>query len=92
MKEDVITLFEKTTEQEILDLSKDLPTDVHLIEYEENNDFFLDAVRAYKKADVFDTYYDRLNQKAMDGDLTSFSIISIRNGYGIIKPILWETE
>lgn len=92
MKQSVVTVFENTTEQEVLELNKDLPTDLHLIEYEENNQFFLDAVRAYKKSDVFDIYYDRLNEKAKNNEITSFSILSVRNGYGSILPRTWEVS
>ena len=60
----------------------ELPTDIHLVEYEVGETLYVDMVRAYKMVDIFDPYYDKLS--AIGGTL-----ISITNGYGKIKPKLY---
>lgn len=60
-----------------------LPTDIHLVEYEIDGTLYVDMARAYKKVDIFDTYYDKV--KALNGTL-----ISITNGFGRIKPKLYN--
>ena len=89
-KADVSILMEKVTEEEVRDLDKELPSDVHLIEYLQGQDLILDAVRAYKMVDIFDVYHDYLNEKVIAGEITSFEICSIRGGFGVIKPKLWQ--
>ena len=59
----------------------EMPTDVHLVEYELNGKLYVDAVRAYTMVDIFDVYYDKIKD---DGKM-----ISITNGYGRIKPKLY---
>ena len=59
-----------------------LPTDIHLVEYEVGDTLYVDMVRAYKKVDIFDTYYDKLT--AIGGTL-----LAITNGFGRIKPKLF---
>ena len=61
----------------------ELPTDIHMVEYEVNGKLYCDAVRAYKVVDVFDGYYDKLKQ--FDGTL-----ISITNGHGKLNPKLYQ--
>jgi uncharacterized membrane protein len=58
-----------------------LPTDVHIITYKIGDEVHFDAVRAYAKVDIFDDYYDKLKGKG--------EIISIKSGYGKIKPKLY---
>jgi len=77
-----INLYAQEVVKENLNQSQ-LPTDIHLIEYEMNGVLYCDAVRAFKLSDVFDVYYDKLNK--MNG-----KIISITNGYGTISPKLWK--
>ena len=89
-KSDVSILMEKVTEQEVRELDKELPSDVHLIEYVQGQDLILDAVRAYSMVDIFDTYHDWLNAKVLEGEITSFEIRSIKSGFGVIKPKLWK--
>ena len=60
---------------------KDLPTDVHLVEFTKDNGRQVDAVRAYTKVDIFDEYYDKLGKDN--------PIHSIKSGYGRIKPKLY---
>ena len=61
----------------------ELPTDIHVVEYIVDGKTYYDAVRSYKMSDIFDIYYDKL--KPMGG-----SVISIKSGYGKIKPKLYN--
>lgn len=61
---------------------KGLPTDTHIVMYVLEGKTLYDAVRAYTKVDIFDTYYDKL--KAQNG-----SVLDIRSGYGNIRPNLY---
>lgn len=75
----VVLLMQETSEQELLDLNKDLPTDTHLVTYRSPDGAVgSDAVRSYNKSDIFDAYYD-----------SGLTVLSILNGYGAIKPKLW---
>ena len=87
---DVIVFMENVTKEEIDEINSELPTDIHLVEFVRGQDLFLDAVRAYKKVDIFDTYYDRLNAEARQGLISNFQIKSITSGYGAIKPKLFN--
>ena len=78
-KHDVILVRENTTLQSIKDDTKTLPTDIHLIEYDENGETKVDAVRAFKMSDIFDAYYD----------FGIKNVHSITSGYGNIKPKLY---
>ncbi|WGL30600.1 hypothetical protein SCRES2_gp61 [Synechococcus phage S-CRES2] len=90
MAKDVIIFMEKVTREEIEEMRSELPTDLHLIEYIKGTDLFLDAVRAYKMSEIFDYYYDSLNEAAQAGAITNFEILSITSGYGQIKPKLFQ--
>ncbi|WGL30483.1 hypothetical protein SCRES1_gp56 [Synechococcus phage S-CRES1] len=90
MAKDVIIFMEKVTREEIEEMRSELPTDLHLIEYIKGTDLFLDAVRAYKMSEIFDYYYDSLNEAAEAGAITNFEIVSITSGYGQIKPKLFQ--
>ena len=63
----------------------ELPTDIHLIEYEIGDVLYCDAVRAYKMVDIFDVYYDKLAK-------VNGRIVSITSGYGSVKPKLWKGQ
>ena len=63
---------------------KNLPTDIHLVEYRQNNNIYSDAVRASKMSEIFDAYYDRLKESG------GGEILSIRSGFGTIKPKLYN--
>lgn len=78
-KSDVILVRENTDEKTIVLDSKELPTDIHLVEYTDEGNTKIDAVRAFKMSDVFDAYYD----------FGVKTITSIRTGYGSIRPNLW---
>lgn len=90
MAKDVIVFMEKVTREEIESMRSELPSDIHLIEYVKGQDLFLDAVRAYKKSEIFDLYYDTLNEAAKSGAISNFEIRSITNGHGSIKPKLFN--
>ena len=75
------TVFDLNVNPADMDESS-LPTDIHLVEYEVGETLYVDMVRAYKKVDIFDTYYDKLN--AIGGTL-----LAITNGFGRIKPKLF---
>jgi hypothetical protein len=62
---------------------KELPNDIHVIQYLVDGKVIYDAVRSYKMSDIFDVYYDRL--KPMGG-----KVLSIKSGYGTIKPKLYN--
>ena len=61
---------------------KGLPTDTHVVMYVLDGKTLYDAVRAYTKVDIFDTYHDKL--KPQNG-----SVLDIRSGYGNIRPNLY---
>ena len=90
MANDIIVFMEKVTREEIAEMRSELPTDIHLVEYVKGNDLFLDAVRAYKMSEIFDYYYDSLNEAAQAGAITNFEIRSITSGHGNIKPKLFQ--
>lgn len=90
MASDVITLFERTTEEEVRALDKDLPSDTHLIFYQEDNTLYVDAVRSFTMVDIFNQYWDTLSAKAESDEIQSFSISSIVSGIGAIKPKLFK--
>lgn len=90
MAKDVIPFMENVTKEEIQELNKELPTDIHLVEFVRGQELFLDAVRAYRKVDIFDLYHDKLNAEARQGLITNFEIRSISSGYGSIKPKLYQ--
>ena len=75
----VILMMQETSEQELIDLSSDLPTDTHLVTYETPNfTIGVDAVRAYKMSDIFDCYKD-----------AGLKVRAITSGFGSIKPKLF---
>lgn len=74
-------IFDQNIDPKSMDEAS-LPTDIHLVEYEVSGTLYVDQVRAYKKVDIFDAYYDKLS--AIGGTL-----LSITNGYGRVKPKLF---
>lgn len=84
-------LLSNTTPETLKEQEKELPTDTHLVAYiipvemdgMWGEKVVYDAVRAGKKVDIFDLYYDRL--KAENGRLKSIDV-----GYGLVKPKLWQ--
>ena len=90
MANDVIIFQEHVTREDIEARRSELPSDVHLIEYVKGNELYLDAVRSYRKVDIFDFYYDILTEEAKDEGFT-FEILSLTSGHGSIKPKLFNT-
>jgi hypothetical protein len=64
---------------------KELPNDIHMVEYTIDNTTCFDAVRSYKMSDIFDAYYDKL--KPLGG-----SIVSIKSGYGKIQAKFYNSN
>lgn len=76
----VILMMSETSESELNDLASDLPTDTHLVSYiTPEGDLNNDAVRAYKKSDIFDCYHD-----------SGLRVLDIKSGFGQIKPKLFQ--
>ena len=61
---------------------KGLPSDTHVVMYVVEGKTLYDAVRAYTKVDIFDTYHDKV--KAHKG-----SVIDIKSGYGNVRPNMY---
>ena len=61
---------------------REMPTDIHMVSYKIQGEIFTDAVRAFTRVDIFDEYYQKV--KDLGG-----VIVSIKNGYGKIKPRLF---
>ena len=80
-KYDVTLIYENTTMETLKGEDSNLPSDVHVVSYEQEGEAKLDAVRAYKMTDIFDGYYDR-----------GLSVKSIKSGYGKVKPNLWNIK
>ena len=75
----VILMMSETSESELHDLASELPTDTHLVSFiTPEGDLGHDAVRAYKKSDIFDCYHD-----------SGLRVLDIKSGYGQIKPKLF---
>jgi len=83
-KRDVNIFILNTSPKDIAEMDSELPTDTHVIEYVVDGETTYDAVRAYKKSNIFDEYYDKFKR-----DGISAEVISITNGYGRIKPKLY---
>jgi len=76
----VILMMQETSEQEVKDLSSELPTDTHVVTYRHPGGATgCDAVRSYSKADIFDAYHD-----------ARLTVLSITSGHGSIKPKLFN--
>ena len=84
MKEPVVIHFENTTKEKIDKLSRELPTDIHLVRYKKptwKKKEKISAVRAYKMADIFDVFHDQ-----------GWEVLEIKQGYGRIKPRLFNIQ
>ena len=81
-KHEVTLLMDSTSIQAIEADIKSLPTDVHAVTYVEDGVVKVDAVRAYKMADIFDAYWDFGIRKVM----------SIKSGFGNIKPKFYNPK
>ena len=83
-KRDVNIFILNTTPEDIKEMDAELPTDTHLIEYVVDGETTYDAIRAYKKSNIFDEYWDKFKRDGITAE-----VISITNGYGRIKPKLY---
>lgn len=81
-KHDVTLLMDSTSINDIEADSKNLPSDVHVVRYVEEGVEKVDAVRAYRKVDIFDAYYD----------FGIRTVLAIESGFGSIRPNLYQTE
>ena len=81
---DVNVFILNTTPDAIKEMDKELPTDTHIIQYVIDGETSYDAIRAFKKSAIFDIYHDKFKR-----DNISATIVSISNGYGVIKPKLY---
>ena len=76
----VILLMQETSEDEVNDLSSELPTDTHVVTYRyPDGATGCDAVRSHTSADIFDAYHD-----------AGLKVLSIKSGWGSIKPKLFN--
>jgi len=76
----VILLMQETSEDEVNDLSSELPTDTHVVVYRyPDGAAGCDAVRSHTSSDIFDAYHD-----------AGLTVLSIKSGWGSIKPKLWQ--
>lgn len=80
-KREVSIFMLNTTPETIREMDAELPTDIHIVELRQGDETIYDAVRAYKMSSIFDVYYDKLQGEA--------EIVSIKSGYGRIKPKLY---
>ena len=78
-KYDVYLLFENTTRDTIKGEDSELPSDVHVVTYQEDDETKLDAVRALKMSDIFDGYHDR-----------GLKVTRIESGFGKLRPNLYN--
>lgn len=60
---------------------KELPTDVHIINYKIGSENHFDVVRAHTMVDIFDAFHDKIKDIGQ--------IISIKSGFGKISPKLY---
>ena len=83
MKEPVIIHIERTTKAELIKLDAELPSDIHLVRYKKpswKKKEMISAIRAFKKADIFDHLHD-----------AGYAVLEITSGFGRIKPKLFNT-
>ena len=73
-------LMTETSDSELTDLSSELPTDTHLVTFRTvDGTISADAVRGFTMCDIFDAFAD-----------SGLEVISIKSGYGAIKPKLFN--
>ena len=83
-RRDVNIFILNTTPEAIVEMDAELPSDTHIIEYVIDGETSYDAIRAYKKSNIFDEYYDKFKREGI-----SAQVVAITNGYGRIKPKLY---
>ena len=78
----VILLLQETSEQELQDLSSQLPSDTHRVTFRyPSGAVSTDAVRSHSMGDIFDAYHD-----------SSLEVLAIHSGYGSIRPNLFQNS
>jgi cell wall assembly regulator SMI1 len=80
-KNDVIIHQQNIKAEDLIE--KELPSDIHMVYYNHDGREYSDAVRAIRKSDIFDIYYDKL--KELDG-----SIVDIKSGFGNLRPNMYN--
>ena len=80
---DVLIHIESTTHEKFVKMDSELPSDVHLVRYKKpswKKKEKISAIRAFKMTDIFDFLHD-----------AGYAVLEIRQGYGRIKPRLFNT-
>ena len=81
---DVIMLIERTSEEKLKRLDKDLPSDTHLVRVKKKSwkkKEQIMAIRAYRQVDIFDALHDE-----------GWVVLEIRSGFGRIKPKMYQYQ
>lgn len=79
-----VSITHSEINEEVFD-DRGLASDTHIIQYEIDGTAYSDAVRANRMVDIFDIYYDKLKEEGG-------KVIRIKNGYGTIKPRLYQDQ
>jgi hypothetical protein len=82
-KNEVIIHQQNIKEMDLI--QKELPSDIHMVYYNHDGKEYSDAVRAARKSDIFDIYYDKL--KPLNGEL-----IAIKSGFGCLRPNMYNNK
>ena len=78
----VILLLQETSEQELNDLSSELPSDTHRVTFRyPSGAVSTDAVRSHSMGDIFDAYHD-----------SGLQVLEIASGHGSIRPNLFQNS
>lgn len=78
----VILLLQETSEQELNDLSSELPSDTHRVTFRyPSGAVSTDAVRSHSMGDIFDAYHD-----------SGLTVLEIHSGHGSIRPNLFQNS
>ena len=81
---DVLIHIESTTHDKLVKMEAELPSDIHLVRYKKpswKKKERISAIRAFKMSDIFDHLHD-----------AGYAVLEIRQGYGRIKPRLFNTS
>ena len=78
-RRDVNIFILNTAPEDIAEMDAELPTDTHLIEYIVDGETTYDAIRAYKKSNIFDEYWDKYRHDFKNMTQTE----------GRVNPKLW---
>lgn len=85
LKRREVIIHKQNVKEEHLN-DRDLPTDIHIVEYSQSGFPHSDAVRAGRMCDIFDAYYDKLKETG------GGCVTRIKSGYGSIKPKLYNPQ